>query len=158
MTAKNEVKVKADTAPSLDVVFKGSYGSNRIGEQMRPYGAAELEYRIHTLQCRIIPRFRFLPRSGIFAFYTIIMFGGRRKVNEPQVNYLTCGSYLRKLILGRCGIGRAEELCERMAKKLAVESRIFQKGRDKLSLPFRATGMQFVPMLSSKKISPKGGL
>jgi len=54
------------------------------------------------------------------------MFGGRRKVNEPQVNYLTCGSYLRKLILGRCGIGRAEELCERMAKKLAVESRIFQ--------------------------------
>jgi len=50
MTAKNEVKVKASTGSSLDVVFRGGYGSNMIGEQMRPYGAAELGYRIHLLK------------------------------------------------------------------------------------------------------------
>ena len=50
INAKNEVKVKTSAAPSLDLVFKGGYGTNQIQDQMKPYGSAELEYRIHLLK------------------------------------------------------------------------------------------------------------
>lgn len=46
MTAKNEVKVKANKGPSLDFVLKGGVGTNAIQEQMKPYASAELEFRI----------------------------------------------------------------------------------------------------------------
>lgn len=50
MQAKNEVIVRTNKGPSLDLVFNGGYGSDAIRQEMKPYGEVALEYRIHLLK------------------------------------------------------------------------------------------------------------
>ena len=50
INAKNEVKVNASKAPSLDFVTRIGYGSNSVQDKMRPYGSIELEHRMHLLK------------------------------------------------------------------------------------------------------------